>query len=400
MKRVVAGLSVWAIVLGSAALGADAVRVRVAAGDSDRVGTPVFADLDQSGVSPATPVLVRGADGAIVPGQIEPLEDGKTRVWWIVDELAAGQSREYSLQLGKSAPGESFRWKDDPDKSMDLLLGDRPVLRYMYAPFDRNDIEGTKKPFHHVFDPEGGRPITKGGGGLYPHHRGIFFGYNKCTIDGGTFDVWHAAKGEHQVHRRVLGAFGGPVAGGHVLEIDWNDRAGVPFARETRVLIAYRQPAGHQLIEFLTTLVPTRGPVKLAGDRQHAGVQFRAAQDVAGNQARTRYLRPDRWKGLPTDKEENGDEYKDLPWNAVQYPLGERDYTVAYLSDPKNPDGAGFSERLYGRFGEYFPYELTEEKPLRARYRWWITTDASVSRDDIQDRFLDLANPPKVTLVK
>ena len=42
---------------------------------------------------------------------------------------------------------------DTAGESMDLRLGDRPVLRYMYTPFDPNDIEKTKKLFYHVFDP-------------------------------------------------------------------------------------------------------------------------------------------------------------------------------------------------------------------------------------------------------
>ena len=91
-------------------------------------------------------------------------------------------------------------------------------------------------------------------------------------------------------------------------------------------------------------------------------------------------------------------DYVDLPWNAIQFRIEERPYTVAYLSDPANPDGARFSERLYGRFGEFFPYELTEEAPLTVRYRFWITGREDVSREEVQRHYENFAHPPEVRL--
>ncbi len=376
-----------------------AMRVVVNAGGTDRHATPVSVELDLSSRLRSTEVVCGGASA---PAQIERAP-GHTRVWWIVDDLPAGESREYVLEASSKAPGDAqavFHWQDTsgPDgKSMDLLLGGRPVLRYMYTPFDPNDVENTKKPFHHIFDPDGSRLITKGVGGLYPHHRGIFFGYHECKVDGKVFDTWHGPKGEHQVHREVLREIAGPVVGGHVVHIDWNDREGKPFAEETRELLAFRRPGGELLIEFRSHLTTPRGEVVLTGDRQHAGAQFRAAQDVAENQPATRYLRPAKWADLPADKEINTPEHRGLPWNALQYPLGERRYTVACLSDPANPDDAEFSERLYGRFGEFFPWTLTPQTPLTVRYRWWIAADRDVTRDDIERVYQDLADPPRVT---
>jgi len=49
------------------------------------------------------------------------------------------------------------------------------------------------------------------------------------------------------------------------------------------------------------------------------------------------------------------------------YPPGRNGY-----SRTKNPKEARFSEREYGRFGSYFGYTLTQDKPLVVNYRLWL----------------------------
>ena len=49
----------------------------------------------------------------------------------------------------------------------------------------------TYKPYLHVFDADGTAPITKGAGGDFTHHRGIFIGWNKISVGGKTMDRWH-----------------------------------------------------------------------------------------------------------------------------------------------------------------------------------------------------------------
>src|SRR5207248_9514956 len=79
------------------------------------------------------------------------------------------------------AVGE-YTWHDTPGKFLELRYGDRPVLRYMCAPFDDTSPEtreATFKVYHHLYDPSGSRLVTNGPNGLYPHHRGLFYGFNK-----------------------------------------------------------------------------------------------------------------------------------------------------------------------------------------------------------------------------
>ncbi len=398
-------VAVFSILAEGSVLAAGAeFRAMAHAGSRDRVDAPVSVEVRlPENLLKASAVVV--SPGKTWPAQVESLGGGKARIWWIVS-MAKGEKQAVTIKVGIDSDVNvpCFGWKDSSAgkvKSTDLLCGKRPVLRYMHTPFDKADIELTKKPFHHAFDPDGSRLITQGlNGNPFPHHRGIYFGYNRCKVDGQSYDIWHAHKGEHSVHVEVLKTIAGPVVGGHVVKIHWNDRAGKPFAEETRKLVAYRQSKDRSLIEFTSELRATGGPVRLDGDRQHAGVQFRASPYVAKHQKETRYLRPEKWASLPADKQINSKEHRDLPWNAVQFKIEDRAYTVAYLSDPKNPDGADFSERLYGRFGEFFPWDLTKDKPLRVRYRWWIDAAGEATRDAVQGRYEDLANPPRVELKK
>ncbi|MDP8246046.1 MAG: PmoA family protein [Candidatus Hinthialibacter antarcticus] len=372
-----------------------ALEVKVDAGPFPLNHTPVFLEMNSA---PSENVVVTHGSQVQV-GQIERLENGRVKVWWMVDSLQKESSKVYSISFEYAPPAQKFSWSSEEKIGMDLSYGDRTLLRYMHPSYDPNDVESTKKPFHHVFDPTGAHLITKGVGGKYSHHRGIFFGYNKVYIGGDVVDIWHARNGEHSVHREVVRESVGAVFGEQVLLIDWKDAKGKPFIQETRTLRVY-QPADDQfLVEFWTELQSLRGHIRLEGDRQHAGVQFRAAQEVAEHENTTRFLRPDIWKHLEPEKANNAENFVDLPWNAMQFTVEDTRYTAAYLTDPANPDGARFSERAYGRFGEFVPYEITEDQPLRLHYQWWIKTGDDVSRETIEAQYQTMVDPPRVKVI-
>jgi hypothetical protein len=125
---------------------------------------------------------------------------------------------------------------------------------------------------------------------------------------------------------------------------------------------------GGFLVGFAARLHSTGSKIKLDGDPQHAGFQFRAAQEVAEKTPKeTYYLRPD-GNGKPGDTKQGGD----YPWKGMSFVLGGQRYTACYLDRPGNPKPAQYSEREYGRFGSYFVSEVTPEKPLEINYRLWL----------------------------
>lgn len=375
-------------------LTAFAFEVKVEAGKTPRNHTPVWIQIDNA---PSMDVVITH-EGVKQQGQVETLPGEGAKIWWMVDSLPANQSKIYDIAFNQKISFPAFSWSSIPQQSMDLSFGDKTLLRYINRPYDPENIEETKKPFHHVFDPSGKHLLTKGIGGKYSHHRGIFVGY-KVYIGGEVVDIWHARNGEHSAHRKMLHDAVGAVFGEQSVLIDWKDTKSETFIEETRTLRAYQPDESQYIVELWTELKSLKGHIRLDGDRQHAGVQFRAAQEVAEHENTTRFLRPQMWSQLKTDEANNAEDYLDLPWDAMQFTVENQRYTVAYLTGPKNPDGARISERAYGRFGEFIPYEITESKPLLLHYQWWIHTGDDVTRDAVEARYQDMAGPPQVTII-
>ncbi len=75
----------------------------------------------------------------------------------------------------------------------------------------------------------------------------------------------------------------------------------------------------------------------------------------------------------------------------MSFVLGDQRYTAAILDRPDNPKEARYSERDYGRFGSYFEYNLTKEKPLLIHYRVWLQRGQATQKQiaAMADDFVD-----------
>lgn len=279
------------------------------------------------------------------------------------------------------AQAEKFEWVDEPGKHSDLLFNGKKIVRYVYEPMDPENREATYKPFHHVYDSKGEGFLTKGPGGQYTHHRGIYFGFSKCKLpDGSGVDSWHC-KGGYQQHAKVLAQSATDKAAVQKVAIEWRKDDGTVFINEERQLTF--TPAQDGLhVDFQSTLKSPAGTVVLDGDPQHAGFQFRASNEVNDkSKGQTYYIRPGTGKGEPgktinwgkgADDEDAG--VTNLPWKGMSVVVGGERYTIVYLDSPDNPKPARYSERDYGRFGSYFVSEVTPEKPLAVNYGLFIAT--------------------------
>ena len=80
--------------------------------------------------------------------------------------------------------------------------GTRKVWGYRFPVLDTStpeSREATYKPYHFMYSPDGSILLTKGPGGLYTHHRGLFYGFSKITYGNGkTCDTWHCPEGAYQ----------------------------------------------------------------------------------------------------------------------------------------------------------------------------------------------------------
>ena len=398
------------VLLTSHTCSAAEFQLTVHGGDSDSRNVVVRVPLEQEIDTPF--MAVSGADYNVMGQITEPSvlsEGGKRELSFVLPSL--GEKEEVKL-VAKSISGSEatrgFGYSGEDGKFMELSYLDRPVLRYMHEALDTSTKERvgeTYKVYHHVYDPSGKRYVTKGPGGKFPHHRGLFFGFNRISYGEHKADIWHCRAGEHQLHKEVLGQSTGPVLGRQLLAVDWYGQHDDVFAKEKRELTAYNVDGG-LLIEFATELTSQVGKLRLDGDPQHAGFQFRGSQDIPDKTAKlTYYVRPDgkgepgkfrNWSARPFESKINL-QHIDLPWLALSFVLDEKRYTCCYLDHPDNPKPARFSERDYGRFGSYFEYDLDTDKPLKLNYRIWLQ-EGEMTVDDVNKISNAFVTPPKVVV--
>jgi hypothetical protein len=395
----------------AAAISKPLFEIEVAGKNFDQANVICRIDVDASVT--AETVTLRDDEGRTYLGQISApslLELGGQPhkvLSFVLPELKANESLELAVHSSGLTPYREFEWHDDHGTTAELQFAGSPVMSYQYEAVDNSTPERlgeTYKVFHHVYSPDGSRLMTKGPGGQFPHHRGLFYGFNRISYgENQKADVWHCKDGACQTHEASVTQVAGPVFGRDVNKIAWRGTDGKPFAIELREMTAYKIN-GSTMIEFASVLETVDGPIVLKGDPQHAGFQFRASQDVPDRTSdQTYYIRPDgkadpgkfrNWSSKKDDSDINK-RHINLPWNAMSIVLpveradrgGEgatedKRFTVCYLDHPENPKPSRYSERDYARFGSYFEYEVTKDSPLSVRYRIWIQ-DGEMSVDEV-----------------
>lgn len=315
----------------------------------------------------------------------------------MMNSLRALACLTLTLPLHATA-ADTFTWKDDAERGLcTLFVGEQPVVQYFYTVDTSSDEAAfdTAKVFHHVYGPGTDTLITKGAGGTFPHHRALYVGWNKTSYQGKTNDFWHCRKGERQRHVEFTRLEGDAHQGTMTAVIHWIDPQDQVVVEEHRTITVRKLPVeaspgyGWQ-IDWSTTLNSGVGPIRLDGDRQHAGFQYRAAQYVA-DKNNARYIRP---AGAPQDPSAyqvndntDPDKHVDLGWLAMTYELDGEHYTVEYLEQPNVPNPSRYSERPYGRFGAFYVAELDSERPLTMNYRLNVTRGTPPAQQTIQQRY-------------
>ena len=310
--------------------------------------------------------------------------------------VAAGIAAAQSTALG----GAGFALQDAPGKYLDVSLDGRVVARYVYA-CDRSTPqrqEETNKPYLHVFDAEGKAPITKGPGGLYTHHRGIFIGWQQILFQDERYNHWEMGNGPI-VHQKFLVQEAGPEQATVASLTHWNDIAGKPIIEEQRTMAFHRAPGPFRLmIDFAATLNAPRGNVRLEADPEHGGVQYRPADESEGLvKKETVYVFPKEHAEVMSNV--------DYPWVGETYTLKGKHYSVVDLNHPHNPKGTKFSAyRDYGRFGAYVKAEIASGQSLTLKYRFLVADGPMPGAEWIQrcwDEFAGVKSPspvPKTTV--
>jgi len=422
-KFAAAILVITAICGFSVASGAEQIHLKVSGGKVDCVDVPVYAVIDLPERLAEVPVdeigvevrpLVTDSYTLPVPGQIVVNSEGETELWWVMPRAKANSTSTWiaTLKRGEKAGEKVFSWKDKEGEYMDLLFGGRKVTRYMYA-YDTSTpqrVFETYKPLHHVFDAQGKNLLTNGPDGihpypikstktedkiLYPHHRGIFIGWNRLEFGGQRFDLWHMS-GVAQVHQKFLEMVAGPVLARSSSLINWNDKGGeAMIAEQRRVTVFGQSEPTVLLLEFQSELKAVRGDVFLNGDPEHAGMQYRAHNDVAsgGNEVKATYLFHK--DGIDAHRD------TDLPWAAMSCGLNGRRYSVQHMNHPDNPKQTLYSAyRDYGRFGAFFKKKIGAGDTLTLRYRILVVESEMPKRGELAKKYSEFVDGPTVEVLK
>ena len=289
-------------------------------------------------------------------------------------------------------------FRDNDGTSLDLLRDGSVLLRYMtdYDPSTPQRRFETYKPFLHVYDD--GQRLTNGPDGeseyvadniLYPHHRGLFIGWNKLRCNGQRYDLWHMPN-VAQVHQRFEEKTATDDVARFVSVVHWNDPEGKPLLVEQRSVAARALAApGIVCLDFVSRLQAMQGDVELDGDPEHAGMQYRPHNDVATGDAEGKAKYLFHAEGVDPRKD------KDLPWAALTYGLGDVSYTVQHMNYPENPEGTVYSAyRDYGRFGAFARTTIDKGETLTLRYRLWIGRGNALQRDRCAARYIAYTQAP------
>ena len=281
----------------------------------------------------------------------------------------------YAVLVGCALPlnAADFEIKDTEGKHADILQDGKTIVRYMYGRDEATDEtkHNTYKVYYHVFDPSGKEIITKGPGGKYTHHRGLFIGFSKLTSNGKTSDLWHM-KNTLQRHIKFVKKEAGCDSAVLSSVIHWTI-PGATIVEETRTLTVYDDAGSHLVVDFVSELKAIGSDAKFGGDPEHAGMQYRPHNGVAENKS-AKYLFPRESTDVKKDV--------DLPWAALSYQLGDATYSVQHMNHPENPSGTRYSAyRDYGRFGAFPVFEVRENETRALRYRIRVTLGEIPARE-------------------
>ncbi|MGI9243354.1 MAG: DUF6807 family protein [Verrucomicrobiales bacterium] len=278
-----------------------------------------------------------------------------------------------------------FSIEETTGKHIDILDADKgSVARVMtaYDPSSKDSRLETYKVYTHVFDREGKEPITKGAGGDFTHHRGIFLGWSKTKFDDTRIDTWHM-KGCVQVYQKILSQETSDDSAKLTILIHWQTDDGKVFLEEKRTQTFSRSEGDGSYLEVdvHSELSAPIADVELNGDPEHAGCQFRPSQAVAENKS-AKYLF--HAEGIDPKKD------NDLPWVAESFQIGDKKFFAQHISAPSIPKQNTYSAyRNYGRFGAYFVHTIKKGETLELDYRITVGEGELPEREVFQARYED-----------
>ncbi len=390
-------------------------RLLVKAGRHERRGCPVCVSLP-AGVGEVAGGVLTDSQGNRIPAQAvinrcgcghAPAQGAEGPcLTWVIDKLAAGEEREYTLELAPPAPSKGVKVEDNKRGQVKITVGGKHLTTYRY------EGNPARPCFFPVLGPGGARvtrswPIAEdvpGEATDHPHHRSLWVAHG----DVNGVNNWHeGAECGKQIHRGFSQLLSGSVFGVLEAKNDWTDKEGNKTCEEVRKVTVYTQPDDSRLFDFEVTFFATNGDVTF-GDTKEGGIlamRVATSMDASGAGFITNayggaaegecwgkraswcdYTGPvkDKTFGIAIMEHTGSFRYPTW-WHVRNYgmycanPFGLRDYARG----DKSVDGS---------------HTLPAGQCLQFRYRVYLHR-GNAAKAKVAERYHDFINPPKVEVI-
>ncbi len=324
-------------------------------------------------------------------------ENGSWRVYWIVDELAAGQVRRYELSVGEGEHegGVSIDYK--AGQQADFLIDGQLFTRYVIAP----DVA---RPYCYPVHGPGGYEVTNFAPSDHVHHKSMYVAQG--DINGQ--DNWSELEGHARtVNTSLQVRAQGPLLGCIDVTNDWVSAKGEKLMQELTRIVVYNCGPEMRVMDWIITWRAAYQGVHI-GDTKEAGtLSVRVAESMEernGGCIVNAY-------GAISEAECWG---KRAPWVDYYGPVADEILGIAIFDHPTNfRHPTYWHVRAYGLFtaNEWGIHDFTGDwskrgdfamplgSQLTFRFRVYIHRGDTASAD-VAGRYLDFAYPPAVEEVE
>ncbi len=245
----------------------DLPTLTVDAGFHDRDGCPVSVDIDHPGVSQLhdhAVILTDVASGDAISAQCYAGEDGITTLTWILDGLAAGDARTYTLSEGSVAGETGVQLKDEAETII-VTLNDRHFTTFRYA-------ETQFRPYFFPVHGPNGREVTRGETSEistdHVHHRSLYVAYGEVN----DVDLWgEGGNSGRVVPQNFTQKQGGTVVGRIYTENSWQTQAGDVLMTDNQNFRIYNLPEDATILDLDLRFIASTGDVHF-GDTKEGGI--------------------------------------------------------------------------------------------------------------------------------
>lgn len=378
------------------------LKVTVEAGQHARRNCAVSIDFAGPVPADAKWQIMDLTSGQPAPAQLD--EQDRRRVWWLLNELPGGQSRQYEFRAGQPAAGSRLS-VDQVAGSLTIKSGDSQILRYntqhVTPPKGIDPRYGRSAYIHPVWTPQGA-VVTDDFPPDHAHQSGVFLAFTKAVFEGRQTNFWEIKDQKGFVRfKKLLGTESGPVFAGFRVEqehVDGTVPGGKVALNETWAVRAWQTGGakpGVWIFDVESTLTcATNSPLELP-TYHYGGFAVRGARN----------WKPDVTSFLTADKHTRADgNHTRTRWTDMSGSVGkgaEAGFTIF-----THPTNFRFPEpvRIHPTM-PYFVYtpcplgdwSIEPGKPHVSRYRC-VAHDGAADSQKLNQLWQDFAEPPIVSV--